>query len=688
MRISLLIFLLLGVGFVNFGQSNRKVVVLDMTSRNAETNLSRFYGTIQMMDLTGISYDTTSDLNQAFNYPVIVTAARVFDGAFTNAELGDLETWVDNGGVFITSNLREPDLAFMAGIDTIFSDDELYRITWDTAYNNYLFRQIDDSLEVTISLGRESSGPTFFTRYYSLDNGIALGKYENDYAALAYNQFGNGHVYTFGPDFRDLIYRPRINQDINAHRTYSNGFEPSSDVIVFIMRNILMKHIPNSVYKYPVPGNYSSLVCITHDIDSRTAVDTMANFANSEYDRNIIAQYNLTVRYTADAWMTAFYLGAHNEYEYVKSKGHTLASHSVGHFPDFADASVFPFGSIGNDTSNYKPVYFSGMTIGGSVLGETEVSKNLIEYDFQVPVKSWRSGHLAFPDSLSLALEMLDYEFNSTYSSNDILTNFPYYESKTQSFSGVRSSILEIPMTISDVFASDPISESNYMDKVGIWSDVTRRYDRNNSSVIILIHPNRNWKLTAQEAFLDSLSEEQGVWAFEDYGRFWRKRDSLMFYSELDGLNNILSVYFENELGEFQSFIVDTLNVEQVMFYDQFNSIVDFSSQTFDGSLKLFYQQDLLSLSLDPILEQKSIWLQVFPNPSSGNITLMADNNNPIQEISLFDLSGKLLLKMSGLHYFQQTIDLESSGILTGMYVLDVVTAEGRIQSKLSLVID
>ena len=81
---------------------------------------------------------------------------------------------------------------------------------------------------------------------------------------------GLGHVYTFGPDFRDLIYRPRINQDINAHRVYSNGFEPSSNAVMMIVRNIIQAHIPSIVYKYTVPGNYSSVLCVTHDIDSRT----------------------------------------------------------------------------------------------------------------------------------------------------------------------------------------------------------------------------------------------------------------------------------------------------------------------------------------------------------------------------------------------------------------------------------
>lgn len=668
---------------ITWSQTDRKVIVLDMTQRNSETNLSRWQGTLQMMDLIGVPYDTTSDLNVAFDYPVLVTGSRIVDGAFTNSELTDLQNWVNAGGVLITSNLREPDLEPMAGIDTTISDDELYQITWDTAGRKELFRQVDDSLEVTVSLGRPSSGPTFYSRYFTLTSGVGLGFYENGFPALVKNDFGSGHMYTLGPDFRDVIYRPRINMDVNAHRTYSNGFEPSSDVFAFIVRNIIMLHIPNAVYKYPVPGNYSSLLCVTHDIDSRTAIDTMYQFIDAEVARGFKAQYNLTVRYKGDAWMTAFYLGAGPQIEYAKLKGHTLASHSVGHFPDFADETVFPFGNTGNDTSNYQPVYFSGMTIGGTVMGEVEVSKNLIEYDFGVPVKSWRSGHLAFPDSLVVALEMMGYEYNSTYSSNDILTNFPYYAADVQSFSGMKSSVLEIPMTISDVFASDPITELNYMQKVGVWSDVNRRYDRNNSSLVLLIHPNRGWKLNAQEAFLDSLNNQQGVWAFEEYGQFWKERDVLDFHSALDLVDPILTVTMENVLGNDQSFVLDTTGIELVYFLDNNGDTLSFASMPFDGSLKLFYRSDFIGVGMTEI-EKSQEHVRIYPNPGTDRINFRANHGIGIHQIQLWSLEGRLITAQKVPKSQSAMIDVSAANLANGVYVLVIETDKGVFQQKWS----
>ncbi|CAG5086484.1 T9SS type A sorting domain-containing protein [Parvicella tangerina] len=678
---SCILVVLLSFAVGCFGQ-DRKVVILDMTTRNAETNWSRYLAVEQMLDLIGVPFDSTSQLTTAFDYPIIITGSRIKQDAFSSTEKTALESYVQNGGVLITSNLRDTTFGVICGIDSIISNNEVYTVTWDTMMNPHLFDQVDDSMEVVVSLGRESSGSTFYSRTYTISSGESLGSFENGKSALVHNALGSGHVYTFGPDFRDVIFRPRINQDINAHRVYSNGFEPSSDVFAFIVRNILGQHIPNQVYKYEAPRNYSSVVCLTHDIDSRTAVDTMQAFVDAETSRGISAQYNVTVRYLSDAWMTNFYVGGHQELAYVRDQGHVLASHSVGHFPDFGDESVFYFGELGNTPANYQPVYFLGMTIGGSILGETEVSKNLLEDDFGVSIRSWRSGHLAYPDSLPLALDTLGYEFSSTYSSNDILTNFPYYAIRNSSFSGVPSNVLEIPMTISDVFSSDPITENNYMDKVAIWSDVNRRYDRNNAAIILLIHPNRGWKLIAQEAFLDSLEATQAVVPFEEYGEFWKQRNDLEFITEVVNGGLGLEVRMLNHLGEEQSFVIDTSGLEEVAFFDENGNSLTFNSQNFNGAKKLFYQD--ITAATDGMENLSAGGLRAFPNPFSGSVRIVASIQKNIEGVEVFDLAGNSV-NVTSIVNANEVLIRFGDNVADGLYVVCVDQGGRKYYQKVIL---
>jgi len=132
---------------------------------------------------------------------------------------------------------------------------------------------------------------------------------------------------------------------------------------MFILRNIIRKHIPFSVYKHSSPLNSGNVVIVTHDIDSQTAIDTMQAFSDYEASKNISAQYNLTTKYVSDAWFSAIYIGAWPEIHSLLSGGHILASHSVGHFPDFDNETIFPYGSLGNTPGSYQPFYSSGITL-------------------------------------------------------------------------------------------------------------------------------------------------------------------------------------------------------------------------------------------------------------------------------------------------------------------------------------
>lgn len=663
---------------LTYSQTDRKVVVLNMTARNGDTGFSRILSSIKLLTLSGVPFDTTSNLGVALSYPVVLTGSRIQPGAFASSELFSIENYINNGGVLITSTLREPLIYNLAGVSASTSNTELYAIKWDTASNPSYFDLMDDSLEVTVSLGRQSDGPNFSTKFYTLSTGTALAHYEDGTVAMVKNTFGAGAVYSMGPDFRDIVIRNLINQDVNAHRTYSNGFEPTTDVFAFVIRNIIRKHISNTVYKYTAPNNYSSVVMITHDVDSRTSYDTLANFAIFENFRGIKAQYNLTTNYVPNSWISDLYIGTGPQVEFLQSKGHAIASHSVGHFPDFANSTIFPFGTLGNDSSNYHPFYNGVSTLNGTILGEVEVSKKLIDNDFNVDVKSWRSGHLAYPDSLAIALDTLGYEFNSTYSANDVLTGFPYYTNRTQSFSSGQSKILEIPMTISDVFGSDPISIDNYMTKVQLWIDATRRYDRNNASTVLLIHPNRNYKLTAQEAYLDLLPETMKGMAFEAFGSFWRKRDSLSYHTELQ--NNTLTVKMDSEYDNSLSFVIDTLSLNSISFLDMNGNPIQMISQPFGTSQKLFYQEDQ-SLVVGISEKSNPLNFSIFPNPTGDVLNVYVDGNYGDVEAVLFSIDGQQITEAEKFNSNSFTINLNQRNLKSGMYFIQVKTA-GRVNNK------
>ena len=661
--LSLVIFIcLLSTGFAQ----SRSVAVLDMTDYNGETGTSRQLSAERLIRLTGVPYILTDSLEEALEYPIIITGSRIQNNALSASQNQEISDWVFNGGTLITSSMRETDLFNACGISASTSSNTLFELTWDTTAAD-VFDYINDSLEVKILLGDSASTTTYYSRYYALTTGTSLAEYENGEPALVKNIWGQGTVYTFGPDFRDLTFRSQINADVNANRTYSNGFEPGADVIMLIVRNMIKAELPNAIYKHTIPNKSKSIVMLTHDVDSQTGIDTMFDFAAYESTLNVQGHYNITTRYFDDSLMSDFYNGSWNEVNLLKTNGHTLSSHSVGHFPDYDDDALFPFGSLGNTMLTYTPFSDGNNTAGGTVLGELEVSKLIIETDHSVNVRSFRAGHLVYPDSLIYGLETAGYEFNSTYPANDILSSYPFYALQFPSFSAPESSILEIPMTISDVFHSDPISASNYSQKVATWTEATVKYAANNSPIVLLIHPNRMYKLTAQQDYVNQLGAGVEPYSFEGFGDFWRKRDSLVYTSEIT-LNNMLVTIEDAGLIEEQSFIIDFDGLDTVAFENQAGSPLYFDWIDWDYNTRLYYRADAPSPNG---IDEAETGVSIYPNPSNG--FLFVDGFEGAYE--LIDISGRICAR----GFINSNSSIDASRLTKGIYLLKLGTMVSRI---------
>lgn len=666
--------------FLNIGnsQSQRKVALLNMNTFNIETNNSRFQATINLLKLAGIPFDTTSSIDYAINYPIIVTASRITDSSFTIPQKMQIENYVVAGGVLISSSLRDTSLFPLFGINYSDSDNELYTINWDTNIAPQYFDLLNDSLEISVQLA-DTDQINYYNRAYSLSTGLSLGNYEDGRSALVANNFGFGKTYLFGPDFRDVILRSELDMDLDAQRTYSNGFEPTKDVFVFIVRNIIRNNIPSSVYKYTSPNNSSSVLLITHDVDSKTSIDSMYYFYEYEASIGISALYNITTRYVADEWMTAYYPGSEPKVDSLLYFGHVLGSHSVGHFPDYADDNVFHYGSLGNTSASYSPNYFSGITTGGTILGELEVSKEMIESTYGVSVRSFRAGHLCFPDSLGMGLQLLDYEFNSTNSANNVLTGFPFYNYNRRSFYGEPSTVLEIPMTISDIFKDNPIADTNFVLKVTVWIEDISKYDQNNSPVTLLIHPNRSYKLQGLKNLLDSLPPNMKIYPFQLYGEFWRKRDSLIFHTDLS--NDTLYVRMENEIDARQSFVIDHLGLDTVRFFDLNGNELSFYSQPFSETQRLYYSQPwTYAINETP---KDEFLFNVFPNPTNNSIIIVApDLNQEMAELTVCDLTGKIVFSDIVKPGVLKKIDFSEFSNQAGIFFVSLSSRNNRATRK------
>ena len=535
-------------------QRQPRAVLLDVTfgARENELSTRNVYSADYMLELAGVPFVTTASLTDAIETGgVIVLSSEVGNSTFSEAQYDSLRRWVEAGGVLVSqaplavsgSSAVHTACRQLYGIEKAASGKNRYQLVWAPSHwADKELEYIDTDEERVTSLGRGKrlSGESIKTYAYTLTEDSAtqvLAHYETGENAVVRRSLGRGAVYTFGFRWRDIIQRSQLNKDFEAQRSTSNAYEPSADVVPLFIRSVCAKHRKVSVWKFTIPDGYESLIIPTHDCDSRTAYDSM--FYMSEYERalKLKAHYFLTVHYFRDAgYLSAFY----DDVTMPKARllladGHTVGSHSVCHFPDFSQTDRFPMTVTTREAyaavaHHEKDSTATGTTTGGSTWVEVVMSKQIIENDLQNQVRSFRTGHLCLNKNIPEAEQMGGYSFASCYSAGDVLSEFPFRERLGNDWSGDFNGVLQMPLHISDVISSSPINAENWMEKPAMWHAVQSKLQGNYAPAILLIHPNRSWKMEAEKMLVEMTDRNRvGLYNFEDFGDFWNFRRTVDF---------------------------------------------------------------------------------------------------------------------------------------------------------------
>lgn len=626
----LVLFLLTG-NTNSFGMIThpREVAILDMSARNMETSTAELFSIKHIMSVAGIPYIVTDNVTTAVTYKVLIASSQIKSTSLNSSEENELYFYVIDGGCLMVPNLLDTMLYPVFGVSDNSSFNLRSKISFLAKTKDPSLRWLNDTLEQTISIGDTSNFSTFInTRDYIVSGATPLAVYDDNSIAITKNIYGLGKAYALGFSFKSMIILNQTDHDFEAQRFYSNGFEPSSDALILFIKAICLQEIKNSVWLHTSPFDSKSALIITHDVDAASGYDTMSYFANYESSIGVSSTYFLTTHYLNDGCAEAYYnAGVYPKVKYLLTKGQKIGSHSVGHFHDFDDENIFPYGTLGNDTLTYQPFSLCNgkPTVGATVLGETEVSKNLLEVLTGIKIRSFRAGYFCSNDQLINALDTLDYEYNSTLSAADVLTNFPFLSHKDRSVNGGISKIWEIPMTVSDVFNNDKITSTNYHSKVAIWRDVILRNRLNYAPSVLLIHPTRTYKVLAESELLKSLPKDMLICDLETYADFWKKRDKVKFTSTLshDTLTIILPKY-QLPLDSSISFIVDSgVSFSRLQLQDEDGNPLQFLQANWDDKGIIVYFGKAKTLSQNQIeLMHYNDEIKVYPNPFSKELNL------------------------------------------------------------------
>jgi peptidoglycan/xylan/chitin deacetylase (PgdA/CDA1 family) len=187
------------------------------------------------------------------------------------------------------------------------------------------------------------------------------------------------------------------------------------------------------------------------------------------------------------------------------------------------DMTSWAAGSPSDDPATYVPYYSAstGKTTGGTVYPELLISARLLRDDFGIQVRGWRSGHLARPRDLPRLLQATGYWYESNEAAGSNGGALPYLRLASYSSSGPETTVLEVPMSISD----NDMSTRTAAQSAALWIDVTYKNAANGAPTVILVHPTRpETKIPAYRPFLDRVATDPNLWvgSMDDWYSWYR----------------------------------------------------------------------------------------------------------------------------------------------------------------------
>jgi len=515
---------------VEFPESFPMQVALYWTTRDENV-----LGMTHSLGEMGIPFFVTRNLDQALRHRLLILYPDVDGLTFSDREMNQLRSHVEEGGCIFAVNVLAGGAKPLFGFKDSSPSRRRYRVRF-TAGADPILGYLNRPEEIEVPLGNPQAGEIFWTNGYTPDSHAAvLGRFEDGSAALLSNRLGKGRTYLAGVSYHDVVLRNQVNRDFNAERYYVNHFEPGADVWMLLLRAWYESMQPDAVRLDTMPSGRRSVLLLSHDIDWENSFDPALDFAGMENRHKTSSTFFIQTKYVSDSNSKAFFFGKDLEdLRRISAQGFSIGSHSIIHSRGF---NKFVLGSGDETFPTYQPrgTGFESWK-DATAFGEVRVSKQLLDGNLSGQNTTFfRAGHLRVPRSLPEALQRTGYEFDSSFTADDVLSNFPYRLPLDLAFDE-DSGLYEFPVTFED-------EESPLAGRIEQTLEVIRANAENGGVSVLLIHPNEaGGKLAAEEELLQRLPADVMPEDMLTFARFWRARDHLRWKVAESGANAAITV--------------------------------------------------------------------------------------------------------------------------------------------------
>jgi len=471
----------------------------------------------------GIPFFITRNLPQALRHRLVILYPSVDLRTFTQFQAEQLTAFVRQGGFIFAQNVFWGGLQNLFGFRAFVPSRKRYRLAFSVT-RDPVIKYLNRPEERETQLGSDHFPEIIWSNGYVPDVGAeVLAHFDDGSAALLMNSVGKGKVYLLGLSLLDVVLRNQNNRDYEAQRHYVNAFEPGADVWLLVLRAWYEAYAEDWVRLATIPGGQRSALLLSHDVDWENSFAPGLDFARIEKASQASSTFFIQTKYVDDTNSKAFFFGPNlDTLRQLKAGGSTVGSHSIIHSRGF---NKFDLGSGHETYSSYQPRGLGFDTAwGATVFGEVRVSKELL--DGEIPGQDtifFRAGHLRVPVSLPEALERSGYQFDSSFTAADVLSNFPFVLPRDLGFKE-DSEIYEFPVTVEDE------ESPGFAKRVPQALQVILANAENGAVSVVLVHSNESiLKAAAEQELLRQLPPDIDKTDMLTFAKFWRARDRLQW---------------------------------------------------------------------------------------------------------------------------------------------------------------
>jgi len=499
------------------GSKSRLAILLTDTG-------SSWLGLAHGLKSIGLPFLITTDYKQALEHRVVLVYPVISGKVLSVEALRALAAFPRQGGTLIGVNVLGGGLNEVFGFKEAIPSRQHYEIRFSKTHP--LVSGFTDPRESVLRIyskknSVENGAAILGTHGYTAPKNEPIAVYEDGTAAITQKPYATGQAYAFGIDIGFLMLKGYNYREAGIARSYANGYEPTLDMFLRLIKNIYVRAQPYAVTLASVPFGKPLSVMITHDVDYAQSMQNSIKYAEFEKSQGIKATYFIQTKYLRD-WNDVIFFNNQSVLilKQLESLGMEVGSHSVSHAELF---SSFPLGSGNERYPSYRPFLKSQFKIKeGTILGELRVSKFLLEnFLDKQSVVSFRAGYLSNPSSLPQALEATGYRYSSSVTANKSLTHLPFRLNYKRGFYA-ETDIFEFPITVED----EHLPKMGYRLPQAI--ELAKKISKYGGIFVILIHPDMlGHKFKFLKGFIKVFKDYAWFGTVSEFGRWWAARDKI-----------------------------------------------------------------------------------------------------------------------------------------------------------------